>query len=113
MKLSNRLFILLFLLTFVIGVQAKTKAPQRVIVSYVTSWTQVMPDPTVMTHINYAFGHVASTFDKVGVDNPRRDVLRYVLEAFRNKGQCAKGQTSNEKWQMMDRIFHIYENEEC
>lgn len=31
-----------------------------------------MPDPTVMTHINYAFGHVNDTFDGVRIDNPER-----------------------------------------
>lgn len=44
----------------------------RVVVAYVTSWSDVMPDPFVMTHINYAFGHVNDTFDGVRVDNPER-----------------------------------------
>lgn len=48
----------------------------HVVVAYVTSWSRVMPDPTVMTHINYAFGHVNDTFDGVRIDNPRR--LKYI-----------------------------------
>ena len=44
----------------------------RVIVAYVTSWTDKIPDPSVMTHINYAFAHVNDTFDGVRVDNPER-----------------------------------------
>lgn len=44
----------------------------RVIVAYVTSWTDEIPDPSVMTHINYAFAHVNDTFDGVRVDNPER-----------------------------------------
>lgn len=44
----------------------------RVVVAYVTSWTRVMPDPQLMTHINYAFGHVNETFDGVVIDNERR-----------------------------------------
>lgn len=44
----------------------------RVIVAYVTSWTDEIPDPSVMTHINYAFAHVNDTFDGVRVDNPDR-----------------------------------------
>jgi len=44
----------------------------RVVVAYVTSWSNVMPDPQYMTHINYAFGHVDSTFDAVRIDNPDR-----------------------------------------
>lgn len=45
---------------------------EHVIIAYVTSWTDVIPDPTVMTHINYAFGHVNDTFDGVRIDNPDR-----------------------------------------
>lgn len=44
----------------------------RVVVAYVTSWQHDLPDPTVMTHINYAFGHVTDTYDGVRVDNPDR-----------------------------------------
>lgn len=44
----------------------------RVIVAYVTSWTDEIPDPSVMTHINYAFAHVNDTFDGMRVDNPER-----------------------------------------
>lgn len=53
----------------------KTKAPapaEKVVVAYVTSWTNIMPDPTLMTHINYAFGHVTDSFDGVRIDNPER-----------------------------------------
>lgn len=45
---------------------------EHVVVAYVTSWSRVMPDPFVMTHINYAFGHVNDTFNGVRIDNPRR-----------------------------------------
>lgn len=44
----------------------------KVVVAYVTSWSRVIPDPTLMTHINYAFGHVADSFDQVRIDNPDR-----------------------------------------
>lgn len=45
---------------------------ERVIASYVTSWSEVMPDPTLLTHVNYAFGHVKKTFDGVRIDNEQR-----------------------------------------
>lgn len=45
---------------------------EKVVVAYVTSWSDVMPDPAVVTHVNYAFGHVADTFDGVRVDNEQR-----------------------------------------
>lgn len=51
----------------------------RVVVAYVTAWTDVMPDPTLMTHINYAFGHVSESFDAVRIDHPER--LRQIVAA--------------------------------
>lgn len=45
---------------------------EYVVVAYVTSWTNEIPDPFVMTHINYAFGHVNETFDGLRIDNPGR-----------------------------------------
>lgn len=47
-------------------------ADGRVVLAYVTSWSGEMPDPTYVTHINYAFGHVSDSFDGVRVDNPER-----------------------------------------
>lgn len=44
----------------------------KVILAYVTSWSNVVPNPQMVTHINYAFGHVDSTFQGVKVDNPQR-----------------------------------------
>jgi len=48
------------------------KKTEPVVVAYVTSWTKVMPDPTVMTHLNYAFGHVNDQFNGVRIDNEQR-----------------------------------------
>ncbi|MBD1431992.1 glycoside hydrolase family 18 protein [Sphingobacterium sp. DN00404] len=48
------------------------KKPNKVIIAYVTSWTSVTPDPTYITHVNYAFGHVNDSFNGVKVDNPDR-----------------------------------------
>ena len=55
----------------------KKKADETVIVAYVTSWTNEVPDPLTMTHINYAFGHVNDTFNGVRIDNPDR--LRMIV----------------------------------
>lgn len=46
--------------------------PIKPVIAYVISWSDQMPDPTYLTHINYAFGHVNETFDGVKVDNPAR-----------------------------------------
>ena len=52
--------------------QRQSIGTDKVVVAYVTSWTSDMPDPQYMTHINYAFGHVDSTFSAVRIDNPER-----------------------------------------
>ncbi len=46
--------------------------PSKIVVAYVSSGSDVMPDQSLMTHINYAFGHVNSTFDGVRISNPDR-----------------------------------------
>ncbi|HOO42366.1 MAG TPA: glycosyl hydrolase family 18 protein [Bacteroidales bacterium] len=45
---------------------------EKVVAAYVTSWKNVMPDPTHITHINYAFGHVNDSCNGIRVDNPER-----------------------------------------
>jgi len=68
-KLLKLTFILWAFFSFT-SVESKEKP--RVIVAYVTSWSTVKPDPFLMTHINYAFGHVNNSFDGVRIDNPER-----------------------------------------
>ncbi len=48
------------------------QSTERVVVGYVTSWSERMPDPNLVTHLNYAFGHVTGDFDSVCIDNPER-----------------------------------------
>lgn len=50
----------------------RASAPEKVVVAYVTAWSEVMPDPCALTHINYAFGHVDSTFQGIRISNPDR-----------------------------------------
>ncbi len=56
--------------------KSPTTAPEpeqgRIVVAYVGSGGTELPDPQLMTHINYAFGDVAPTFDSVIVKNPPR-----------------------------------------
>ena len=49
----------------------QVEATEKVVVAYVTSWTGTIPDPTVMTHINYAFGGVDDN-SKVFVEGESR-----------------------------------------
>lgn len=47
------------------------KPPQnKVFIAYVFSRFESIPDPSCLTHINYAFGHVNDTFNGVRIDNP-------------------------------------------
>lgn len=58
--------------------ERQTSSPDsKVVVAYVTSWSEVMPEPQYMTHINYAFGHVNEAFNGVKVDNEER--LRQIV----------------------------------
>lgn len=43
-----------------------------IVLAYVTSWSDIMPDPSYVTHINYAFGSVAESFDKIVVQKEER-----------------------------------------
>lgn len=45
---------------------------EKVIVAYVTSWSDIIPNPDHVTHINYAFGHVTDEFNGLRIDNPQR-----------------------------------------
>lgn len=62
-----------------------TLAPldSKVIVAYVTSWSDVWPEPQYMTHINYAFGHVNEDFNGVKIDNEER--LKQIVDLKKQK----------------------------
>lgn len=44
----------------------------KIVVGYVTSWSDHEVNPEYVTHINYAFGHVQGTFRGVGISNEER-----------------------------------------
>jgi chitinase len=50
----------------------------KIVLAYVTGWSQIIPDPNCLTHINYAFGHVNETFDGVKISNENR--LRQIVQ---------------------------------
>lgn len=66
----------IILLAFCLFIQGcagdKAAEAEKVVASYVTSWTEVMPDPFLLTHVNYAFGHVKDSFDGLEIDNVDR-----------------------------------------
>ena len=68
----KRISFVLMLLAMAWTLRSQAQKPEMVVGAYVTSWTDEVPDPHVMTHINYAFGHVNDSFDGVRIDNPER-----------------------------------------
>ena len=55
----KKIFVLLFfvLVSFAGCAESTIELEKKVVVAYVTSWSEVMPNPIYITHINYAFGH--------------------------------------------------------
>lgn len=64
--------VLCLLLLVAMACACREKESGKIVVAYVTAGTDVMPDQNLMTHINYAFGHVSKTFDGVNISNPER-----------------------------------------
>ena len=50
----------------------KPAVKHHIFVGYVTYWDTVMPPIELVTHVNYAFGKVADTFDAVTIKTPSR-----------------------------------------
>ena len=71
----KRLLIFALLMAMMMPLQAgKHKDDGPVVAAYVTGWNEDMPLPdcSVLTHINYAFGSVNKTFDGVTIQRPDR-----------------------------------------
>lgn len=93
---TKRLFYSTIAILMTLTVSAKKQITDNmVVVAYVTSWTHEIPDPTTMTHINYAFGHVNDSFDGVRIDNPDR--LRMIV-GLKSKNPSLKVMLSIGGW---------------
>lgn len=71
-----RYLYLFFVFLFPLGCSSividHNKPSEKLVLAYVTSWTRDVPDPTFITHINYAFGHVNDDFNGIKIDNEER-----------------------------------------
>ena len=77
----KRIMIIDCLMMLMLPMQAgKHKDDGPVVAAYVTGWNADMPLPdcSVLTHINYAFGNVNKTYDGVTIQRPER--LRQLVE---------------------------------
>lgn len=63
--------------------QQSVEQTEKVVIAYVTSWSDVIPNPALVTHINYAFGHVNDTFNGVRINNEER--LRQIVSLKEQK----------------------------
>ena len=43
-----------------------------VVVGYATYWDKTIPNPTLLTHINYAFAHIKDDFESLDIKTPSR-----------------------------------------
>lgn len=55
-----------------VQIEAAENESKNIVLAYVTSWGESIPDPACVTHINYAFGHVSDDFKGIRVDNEPR-----------------------------------------
>ena len=81
----KRIIIIASMMMLMMPMQAgKHKDDGPVVAAYVTGWNADMPLPdcSVLTHINYAFGKVNDTYDGVIVQRPER--LRQLVELKKN-----------------------------
>ena len=79
--MGRRLLVLVCLLAVAMSVWAgRHKDDGPVVAAYVTGWNEFkeLPDCSVLTHINYAFGNVNKTYDGVTIQHPER--LRQLVE---------------------------------
>ena len=71
MLMKKITFILVYFLCIPFCILSQ-ETQEKIVLAYITSGNQIMPDPNYVTHVNYAFGTVKSTFDGVNVQKPER-----------------------------------------
>lgn len=67
MKKNFLLIITLSVACLFSEMRVRAQVADRVVVSYVTSWSTEVPDSRTMTHINFAFGGVNSSHNGVSL----------------------------------------------
>ena len=57
-----------------------TPPSETIIVGYAVYWESSMPDPKLLTHLNYAFGHIENDFETLKVEKESRLKLMVALK---------------------------------
>lgn len=73
--MKTRFLLGIFFIEFVFSyayAHDNSKTNKQIILAYVVSSATSEPDVRVITHINYAFGHVSKTFDGIQIENEER-----------------------------------------
>ena len=71
--LMKRINLLFIAVVAALAAACGSAKSEKYVVAYVTGWgSDVIPDVSLMTHINYAFGHVNESFDGVLIQNEER-----------------------------------------
>lgn len=88
MKKHGYIYSFILIFTCLSYASAKSKQSvkmknEKVVIAYVTSWSSVLPDAAIITHINYAFGHVNETFNGITISNENR--LRELVKLKKQK----------------------------
>ena len=63
---------ILLLMTLLWGSVCVAQTDKTVVGAYVAAWSDIVPDPNVMTHLFYAFGGVNEAFNGVDINRPER-----------------------------------------
>ncbi|MDR2915271.1 MAG: hypothetical protein LBV74_10645 [Tannerella sp.] len=75
--MKNLILLSLILLFLSCSDQENKHQPDKIVLAYVTGGNRPLPDPSYMTHIYFAFGHVNKTFD--GIFIPRKERLKEIV----------------------------------
>ena len=67
-----------------------------IVVGYATYWDKTMPDPSLLTHINYSFAHIKSDFESLDVKSESRLAQ---IAALKNKAPGLKVLLSVGGWE--------------
>ena len=82
MKKYYVFFVLLAVFSSCTQKEPENKEPERIVLAYVFG-DRLLPDPNIVTHINYAFGHVTDTYDGVRINSEEQ--LRAIVALKQQK----------------------------